>query len=335
MRRLTFAIALLLLAAPGAATAQRVRQPEYTIRDLGSLDDVGETSALAINERGEVVGFGTATNDLTAPFYWSERTGFIKIFTDVNGIAANINDKGQVVGWRNESGIIRGFLWSRSGGLVSLGSLFPVGINNRGEIVGQCESGSPAACFVADGVVRTLAMPPDGAAEVTAIDERGDVVGTLFSPEIGAGAAVWRRKTNTQTFTVLEPTAADGYNVVLGFDMNAHRVVVGTVEVVTGDVRHPVIWSRAGVADVNTSLFGFATDINNRGVVTIQSEVPLAGIAWDSRRMTVSVLPSLGGLDRPFPHDINNRGQIVGVSNNASGENHAVIWELARGKVRR
>jgi hypothetical protein len=43
----------------------------------------------------------------------------------------------------------------------------------------------------------------------------------------------------------------------------------------------------------------------------------------------VSVLPSLGGPDRPLPFDINNRGQIVGVSNDGEG-NHAVLWELKR-----
>ena len=328
MRRLAYAFVLLLLGV-GSASAQRVSPPEYAIRDLGSLDHMGQTEALAINDRGEVVGQGTAANDLTTPFYWSERTGFIKIFNDVDGIALDINNKGQVVGWRNEMGGIRGFLWSRRGGLVSLGSFFPAGINDRGDIVGQCDSNLITACVISKGVISTLAMRPGAAVEASGINEHGEVSATLFDPVVAAAAAVWRRKTYTKTFTVLEPTASDGYNVVLGHDINNRGSVSGTLEDQSGTIRSPVVWDRNGIANINTSVSGFANSLNDHGVVTVQSDVPLAALAWDSRRGTVSVLPSLGGPDRPSVFDINNRGMIVGMSNNGS-ENRAVMWVRTR-----
>ena len=324
MRRLTFALALCVFATVTAAPAAPASPPEYVLHDLGSVDNRGQTAALAINERGEIVGFGRSNSGLSVPFYWSARTGFIKILDSYPGNALDINDKGQVVGWFFRDGSSVGFLWSRRGGLEEL-PLQPIAINNRGDIVGPCESESTVICILSRGVVRPL-PDPDGA-EVGSINDRGDVVGTVGLPGLGVGAAVWYR--NEDSFTVLEPTPAAGYNAVLGLDINQQRVVVGTVETFDGTARHPVLWDRNGVADINLSLFGFATDINDRGVVTVQSEIPLAALAWDTRRMTVTVLPSLGGPDPPFAHDINNRGQIVGMSNDGD-ENRAVLWELKR-----
>jgi probable HAF family extracellular repeat protein len=64
--------------------------------------------------------------------------------------------------------------------------------------------------------------------------------------------------------------------------------------------------------------------------VTVLGKQPLRTLACDVKRGTLSVLPPLGGLDAPIVYDINKRGQIAGVSSNAGGENHAVIWEPAR-----
>jgi probable HAF family extracellular repeat protein len=60
-------------------------------------------------------------------------------------------------------------------------------------------------------------------------------------------------------------------------------------------------------------------------------ESPARALAWDVRSGALTELPSLGGVDPPFPNDINNRGQIVGVSSNASSRLHAVLWEPRRG----
>jgi uncharacterized membrane protein len=324
MRPLTFALALCLLAVLPAASASPDDPPEYIVHDLGSIDDRGETVAVAINDRGEIAGFGTSSSGLTVPFYWSAQTGFIKILDTYSGNALDINDKGQVVGWFNRNGVIVGFLWSRRGGFVEL-PLQPVGINDRGDIIGPCAFESSVACILSRGLLREL-PDPDGA-EVSSINDRGDVVGTVGIPGVGVGAAVWYG--NDDSFTILEPTPAAGYNAVIGSDINQHRIVVGTVETFEGDARHPVLWDRNGVAEINASLFGWAIDINDRGVVIVQSEEPLAALAWDTRRMTVAALPSLGGPDRPLPSDINNRGEIVGVSNDGE-RNHAVLWEPKR-----
>lgn len=79
MRPLTFALTLCFLAGVPAAAARPGDPPEYVIHDLGSFDDRGETVALAINDRGEIVGAGRASSGLSVPFYWSASTGFVKI----------------------------------------------------------------------------------------------------------------------------------------------------------------------------------------------------------------------------------------------------------------
>jgi uncharacterized membrane protein len=82
---------------------------------------------------------------------------------------------------------------------------------------------------------------------------------------------------------------------------------------------------------VSNSLLGDAININDSGIVTVQSQQPLGAFAWNLKRATITVLPSLGGIDRPTVYNINNRGQIVGVSSNVAEQNRAVVWEPNRG----
>ncbi|WP_218824694.1 hypothetical protein [Asanoa hainanensis] len=136
--------------------------------------------------------------------------------------------------------------------------------------------------------------------------------------------------------------AARPYRVVdLGFvgqavAINDKRQVVGNK--IDGENSGPVVWERGRHVRLDVPAGGeyqaqeaIATDINNRGQVV--GYVRLAGVAtqhavlWER-----GVMRDLGTLGGQFSHAfaINDRGQVVGTSQNADGVNHGFVWEDGR-----
>ena len=122
------------------------------MRDLGALG--GEFSrALAINERGQVIGQASTR---TGPFLWSNgRTRALCTLGGDSGKPTSINELGQVVGWaattatdKNGEHVWHAFLW-HNGKLTDLGTLGgrseAVAISDRGQIIGWSETKSGAA----------------------------------------------------------------------------------------------------------------------------------------------------------------------------------------------
>jgi probable HAF family extracellular repeat protein len=124
------------------------------MRDLGTLG--GESSrALAINERGQVVGQADTKTGSHA-FLWS--TGRMRDLGSFGGLTSEpraINERGQVVGVADTTAtdkkgnpIRHAFLW-QNGRLIDLGTLGgsseAVAINERGQIIGWSETKSGAA----------------------------------------------------------------------------------------------------------------------------------------------------------------------------------------------
>lgn len=112
-----------------------------TIRDIGDLGG-GTATAVALNDHGQVTGYSPLTATLNSPlhaFFWSAGTGMIDIFAgqpDLDGVAADINNKGQVVGTAGANA----FRWSRQTGLQTLASLgfnsSAYALNDAGTVVG-------------------------------------------------------------------------------------------------------------------------------------------------------------------------------------------------------
>jgi len=140
------------------------RSPEAVLWDkgklirLGRLPDETKSAAVAINNRGEIVGTsGHALSSVDVRgFVWEN--GRMADLGDLGGARVSpksINDKGQVVGSAvNKKGELRGFLW-QDGKMTELPILtenqkgekilenseacVAVSINNRSQIVGQCD----------------------------------------------------------------------------------------------------------------------------------------------------------------------------------------------------
>lgn len=323
----SLALVLSALVAPQTIETQPHAQRAYVLQDLGSLEDLGNSQAIAVNDLGEVVGSGMSSSAGRVPFYWSRGTGFIKI-SDLFGFALDINRKGQVVGWISRQGNSHGFLWQRESGLVDLGSFLPIAINDRGDMAGQCQIGSAEPCLMTAGGIRSLDIPPGGIGIARRLNERGDVLGDVAFSGGPAVVAVWRR--NSEGFTVLPAPAVPGFREIYPTGINDRRTVVGTMTLDDGghDVFLPVIWRRDGPWAAYDSLPGQALGVNNSGVIIL--DLPWQGAAaLDSRRGILRVLPAPDGW-RTLVSDINERGQIAGLIYDGSGRTHAVLWELDR-----
>ena len=164
--------------------------------DLGTLGGAF-SGPLAINNRGQVVGFSTTANEEhTNPFFW-ESGRPIDLFKATKGkvITANaINDAGQVVGGGDFSNVggspFSAVLWSK-GVVINLGTLpgdcfsEAYAINDNGQVVGAsfaCDTFENRAFLWENGSIIDLneKVPSDLAvrlANAVAINERGEIGG--------------------------------------------------------------------------------------------------------------------------------------------------------------
>jgi probable HAF family extracellular repeat protein len=102
--------------------------------------------------------------------------------------AAAINDLGQIVGvYVDADGAQQAFLLDE--GVVTTidipgaVTIFPVGLNNRGQVVGAYDDGGRLLGFVwENGALSTLAVPPGTFASAFPldIDDRGRIFGSYF-----------------------------------------------------------------------------------------------------------------------------------------------------------
>lgn len=170
--------------------------------DLGSLPGGGDSSsAHAINDHGQVVGASSVTfpgfipvADGSRAFLWED--GDMIDLGIQRGTAADINNRGQIVGTGTLNGEQRAFLWDE-GEVVNLGTLpgadtsSAFGINEKGQVVGasESESGSRAFLWESGTGMRDLndlihpSDPHHGAftfQEAAAINEQGEIVTTGF-----------------------------------------------------------------------------------------------------------------------------------------------------------
>ncbi len=129
------------------------------VTDLGTLGG-GFFVASALNNRDEVVGFGTQADGTLRGFVW--RAGAMTVLPPLPGgyssLAFDINDQGQVVGDSGLPDRYHAVLW-RHGSPTDLGPAVQTGylINNRGQIVGTRDLNAVAhALLLRHGTVTEL-----------------------------------------------------------------------------------------------------------------------------------------------------------------------------------
>ena len=263
------------------------------------------------------------TNALAAPPDARYRLTQIVMDTPASSIlAADLNDRGQVVGIvQDSSARIYPFAW-RKGTLTNLAPLLgpsvtssrASGNNDRGDIVGFFfESGAFVNFLLRQGqVTRIDGLPGAGDASVVDINDRRQIIGNSFAEDFSSQAFVWEDGNVMQ----LPPLAGDTNATVVA--INERGVALGTSD---GAIRHIVIWEDAAAVDLEIP-GAIPRDINDREQVT--GTLQRRGFLWE--RGNLVQLPTLEGAVITEAVSLNNSGEIVGTSALETGS-RATLWE--------
>jgi probable HAF family extracellular repeat protein len=322
------------VAVVAAAVSPLVAQSSFI--DVGTLG-FGSSYLLAVNNRGEAVGYSEVTGlDSNRAMLW--RDGQLIDLGVPPGlmlsVATDINDRGQIVGWSSayQYAGARAVRWQDGQPIDILPPGYEgcaaQGINKRGDIVGRCQSSSP--WLWRDGTLTFLpTLPGTGGGVASDINDHGVIVGTLDSAA-GSVPVQW---------------AADGTVTALGMPagalggiaeaVNDHGDIVGYVN--RPGFYDPVIWQGGTAIPLGGAwgaVFGYARGINNHGEVAVHAFV------------TGSIITEYGGhvwRDGQFRHldqatslnDISDRGVAVGlVQGDASGfESHGAVWPKSSTRI--
>src|SRR5215469_7332342 len=189
-------------------------QPDGTMQELPPLPGDSTSAATAINDQGQVVGIsgacGIAVGGVSARHSVLWENGVPTNIGDLGGTTWNtptaINNHGTVVGFslpasQNGTRNYEAFIWTRSGGLHSLGK-FPgdirsaaFGVNDRDQVVGLSRGGPYGlrAFLWANGVMtdlNDLTFPGSPyLLYANDINDSGELVGEAFDPATGEAPA--------------------------------------------------------------------------------------------------------------------------------------------------
>jgi probable HAF family extracellular repeat protein len=294
----------------------------YSIVDLGLLPGDAFAEALAVNDRGQIVGWGgTATGESHA-ILWDE--GQIIDLGTLGGPGSRawaINNRGQIVGESDTAtGESHAFLWE-DGVMVDLAEAGPFtrafAINNRGEVAGHFQLN---AVLWRRGTLIDLGI--DSAAD---INQRGIVVG---STTVGGEfhAVLWNDG------QIIDLGTLPGRTSSTGGAINNRNQVVGA----SGDeyTTRAFLWDGQMIelAALVPGVFSFALGINNRGQIVgeSQSDVNVIGgaphaVLWNGASAPID-LGTLPSETQSTAHAINQHGLIVGYSGPGGYAGRAVAW---------
>lgn len=272
------------------------------IRDLGMPDGYTLISIQAINDAGDVVGSGLASDNAIHPLRWDANgvTDLGRLGPD--SYALGINNAGMVAGWSDlEDGGAHPVMWPAGSGPIDLepdGGVtadFAYGVNDAGQIAGLWHD-------------RASRWNPDGSQDVLesdyglptvgqAINAAGDVAGSaVYWVDFGrtyASPAVWT--VNGFTDLGLLPGTAEGRATAI----NDAGDVVGQAG--TGTVQRGWLWQDGRLRDLNglVHLSGYTivggAAINNAGQILVAGR-PDAGGPFHSFLLTppTGLSPELG-----------------------------------------
>jgi probable HAF family extracellular repeat protein len=322
-----------LIASAQLAAQEEHQQTDYFLVNLGNPLGGPASLGASVNDRGWVAGGAATTESTEHAVLWLGTALDLGTLGGPNSNVAwpNPNNRGEVVGiaetanpdplneaWSCSAffpsvthNICLGFVW-QWGEMTPLPTLggsngYAAGVNNWGEVVGWAENTTHDSTCVPpqvlqfeaviwgpeSGQLRQLAPlhgDPDSAA--TAINDRGQVVG-----------------------------------------------ISGICGVAVGEfsARHALLWENGQPIDLG-SFGGVAwntpTAINNQGQIVGFADLPgdqdgsLNPIAfiWTKDRGIQKLLPFPGDANS-LAWGINERGQAVGQSIDASGNSRAVLWQ--------
>jgi probable HAF family extracellular repeat protein len=260
--------------AYGVAKSSTTCQPfVFANGVMNKLPTLGGPNGFAnsINNRSEAVGWvettGRDPNSACGvlqfkPVLW-EKTGVTQLKTfagDPDGVAASINDNGQVVGatgscanaFSTDSGLYlvekHAMLWDAGlaidlgnlGGSGNFGGHHACAINNRGQVVGHSDLTGDTTFHTflwtwETGMQDLGTLPGDFASGAIGVNDLGAAVGGSFDSQFNARAFVWEKGTMTDLNAVLSSNPKKLY-LLLANSINARGEIVGLAVNDAGDL---------------------------------------------------------------------------------------------------
>jgi probable HAF family extracellular repeat protein len=265
----------------------------YSVTDLGTLGGTS-SSAIAINENGEIVGWSSTRSGPGHAFFRTADGSMI----DIGAFSAqDVNAAGQVVGYRVAStpvgNVAYAVFWSASTGIIEFGEGIARSINDLGEIAGAARN--------TEGVWRAAFWPSrqtqpvdlgslGGYSEGQGVNNDGVIAGYSYDAAGVQRAVEWRKVNGNWVMKKLTDSPYTS-----AFSVNIHGDIAGggcpDLEPMRCPEHHAFLWPASG------------------------GQIALA---------------SLGG-PRRHAYGINDNGDVVGFANNSSGKQRAVIWPAGGG----
>lgn len=286
--------------------------PRYSFTDLGSSMGAAETTGLAINEAGTVVGGSVHRTDGFAFVYQNRKVQNLNAVNATPGWklirALDINDRGDIVGRGEYRGKVRGFRL-RNGKVEELDTLtgFPssvaTGIDKKGTVIGAAFKVNSDSQVVAWRGRQAVRLAPELAGRITgaeAVSDNGIVLGNIGAGDRdGDGPFIIQKGRVVVVEDTLVPDS--GVDLINGWAVNDRGLVVGS------------------------AFFRPANDVT----------VPQLSRAFAWRNGALTFLPVFPGDENDFnvtpsAYGVNNRGDIVGAYSSPRTPNRAFLFKDQR-----
>jgi probable HAF family extracellular repeat protein len=254
-----------------------------------------------------------------------------------NGLIAGASENGAidpVFGWPE----VHAVLWKENGHvMVDLGTLpggyesSPLGVNNRGQVVGgatDASSNGRAFLWTEGEGLQDLGTLGACCALASYINERGQIAGESALCDTCNQDAFFWEKGNMQRIPDF------GGPISGASALNNRGQVVGQSDLPGGAYAHPFLWDKKkGLKDLGLLSGGLSASahwINDAGEIVgisgIQNDQFFHAVLWKNGKITD--LGTLYGDPCGVAESINSKGQIVGgTCDNTAAFLHAFLWE--------